>query len=242
MYSLHRRTCTTRTTLPLSLSRGGTARIVALLLVSLLVFPSICLCQDSSNIFAKSSSQFVDGKVSVGYFQDGSFVEYNTPFSVCEGVIGWCLDKCPGPEGDVTLNITGAPIKHNGFTWLPGVLYANPGFGSNGVAIRFRPTKPQAVNCVGNFAVKPSSMDTATVRITKNTTALSNAAMNSAQKQDSVVTSAVAEIGQEDSLYFSVFNTGNERCDLVGVQFFVTPVDAKYKTPEMKPAFVVAKR
>ena len=243
MYSVYRSNFFARTTLPPSLARGGTARVVALLLISLLFIPSICLCQGPSDILARSNSQFVDGRVSVGYFQDGDFVEYNTGFAVCDGVIGWCLDNCPGPEGDVTLNITGSPITHNGFTWLPGVLYVNPGFGAKGVAVEFRPDRSQAVNCIGGFAVKPAGLDTATVKITKNPTPLRSTTLDSAQDQDSSVLSTIAEVGVNDRLYFSVFNTENERCNLVGIQLFVTPVDAKFNSKDkMKPAFVLAKR
>jgi hypothetical protein len=243
MYSFYRRPSITRTILPPSLARGGTARLVALLFVFLLAIPSICLCQGSGDIFARSSSLITGGAVSTGYFQKGYFVEYNTQFTVCDGVIGWCLDKCPGPEGDVTLNITREPITHNGFTWLPGILYANPGFGSKGVAIRFTPPRLQAVNCVGSFAVKPDSMDTARVQVTKGSTALRNSVMDSAQKQDSVVLSSMAQAGPRDSIYFSIYNTGNERCDLVGVHLSVTPVDAKNKTREkLSFAVVVGKR
>ena len=243
MYSLDRSSYLTRTILPLSLARGGAARVFALLLVGILALASVCYCQGNSDILLRSSSQFESGRVSVGYFHDGDFVEYNTPFTVCKGVVGWCLDRCPGPEGDVTLNITDSPIKYNGFTWLPGVLYVNPGQGNKGVAIEFRPNQSQAVNCVGSFAIKPDSQDTATVKITKNKTPLRNNKLDSAQKQDSSVLSTIAEVGINDRLYFSVSSTDNECCGLIGIQLFVTPVDAKVKTEEkLKPAFVLAKR
>jgi len=243
MYSLDRSNYLARTTLPLSLARGGTVRVFALLLVGILALASVCYCQGNSDILMRSGSQFESGKVSVGYFHDGDFVEYNTSFTVCKGVVGWCMDRCPGPEGDVTLNITDSPIKYNDYTWLPGVLYVNPGFGRDSVAIEFRPNKSQAVNCVGSFAVKPGSLDKVNVNITKNKASLRGTTLDSGNKQDSSVLSSIAEVGVNDRLYFNVSNTDNERCGLVGLQLFVTPVDAKFKTKEkLKSPFVIAKR
>ncbi len=242
MYSLDRSNCFTRTTLPLSLARGGTAYIVALLLVCLLMIPSVCYCETSGDIFTTSNSKFQDGSISVGFFNDGAFLEYNTKYVVCPGVIGWCFDKCPGPEGDVSLNTTQAPITRNGFTWEPGVLYVNAGFDQRGVAIRFKPSKSQSIKCAGSFAVKPDGTDEVTVQITKNATPLTTVAMDSGQNRASTLLSTVTEATSTDTIYFTIRNPEHERCGLVGVQLYVTPDADKFDpTGSIKKAFATAK-
>ncbi len=243
MYSLDQSNYFTRTTLPLSLARGGIARVVALLFIHLLVFSSISFCQTSGDLVTASNSVFQDGAVSIGYLQNGIYVPYNTPFTVCKGVVGWCLDKCPGVEGDVTLNTTKEPITLNGHTWQPGILYANPGFESNAVVVRFKPSKSQSFSCVASFSAKPDSGDAVAVRISKNSTDVKTTTVDTAQKQDSTVLSDVSQAGPSDTLYFVVGNIEHERSGLVGVQLFVTPDAAKVDpVGSIKPAFVGGKK
>lgn len=239
MYRIRRRTPTIGSTLQPSLARGGTARVVALLFIQLVVLSSIAFSQTSGDLVSASNCRFEDGIVSIGYLQNDSFVPYNTPFTVCKGVVGWCLDKCPGVDGDVTLNMTKEPITSGGFTWQPGIIYLNPSTTARPVAFRFKPSKSQAFSCVASVAVKPGSGEAVTVGISKNATSVANATMDTAQKQESVVLSCVAEASTTDSLYFIVSNIENQLGGLVGVQLFVTPDAAKIDPAgSIKPAFV----
>ncbi len=242
MYLRQSRPCIARTNLPPILARGGIARVAALMLICLLVIPTACLCATSSDLVTPSNCLFQDGTVSIGYLRNGTFVDYNTQFAVREGVVGWCMDKAPGPEGDVTINITKAPISRGGAVWQPGVLYVSPGDESKAVAVRFKPSKAQAVSCVASFAVKPGSGDKVTVRLAKNSADLKTATMDTTQKQDSTVLSSVTPVELSDTLYFIIGNIEQERSGLVGVQLFVTPDAAKVDaTKSIKPAFVSSK-
>lgn len=239
MYSRQSRPCIARTTLSQSLARGGTARVAALLSMILLAVPSICLCATSSDLVASSNSLFQDGTVSIGYLRNGAFVEYNTPFDVCPNVIGWCLDKSPGPEGMAILNTSDQPVLFNHTVWQPGILYLSPGLDDQPVAVRFKPSKSQAVNCTASFAVKPGSGELASVRVSKNTTAVKSETVDSTQKQGSTAMSSVLSVVPADSVYFVISNVENEICGWVGVQLFVTPDAAKVDASKsIKPAFV----
>jgi hypothetical protein len=204
----------------------------------LAMISSACFADTSGDIVTAAASKVQDGSVSVGFLDGATFTEYNTKYTVCPGVVGWCMDKCPGPDGSVMLNTNAASLKYNGFTYQPGILYINSGYDQRGVAVRFRPSKSQAVRCVGSFSVKPGGNDQVNVLISKNTTTAKSFVLDSAEKKASTLLSTAAEAGTTDSIYFTIRNPENERSGLVGVQLFVTPDSDKFDpTSLIRPAF-----
>ena len=111
--------------------------LVYLSLVATFVGATACLAQqaDVRGVFLASNPNngweygFID--------ENGVFVAYNTTFDDGQGIAGWCLDRTPGPLGDITINYSDHPIDRYGVHWDPGQICANTPSPGISVVIRW---------------------------------------------------------------------------------------------------------
>lgn len=69
--------------------------------------------------------------------EDGDFVAYNSTFDDGNGIAGWCLDKCPGPLGAISINYSDHPIDEYGTHWEPGQICVLPPMNGLSAVIRW---------------------------------------------------------------------------------------------------------
>lgn len=101
--------------------------------------------------------------------KDGNFIAYNTTFKVDENIVGWCLNGTPGILGDVTINFSENAIEKFGIKWEPGQICINPGFGCQGVVIRWSAPASGSLKISGKCKALIQAGGKTSVQISKNT-------------------------------------------------------------------------
>lgn len=116
--------------------------MVRLCRLPLMILCVYVLCVGTT-AFADAKSDFLSSNPNAGGWEvgflddDGDFVAYNTTFDDGQGIAGWCINNCPGPKGDVTINYTDRPIDRYGVHWEPGEVCVHTPLRGGGVVVKW---------------------------------------------------------------------------------------------------------
>lgn len=91
-----------------------------------------------------------------GYLdKEGNFTEYNSSFSLGDGIVGWAMNDDPDSSGNITVNTSSKMVEKFGIVWEPNQMCLHPGlFGCKAV---LRWTSPVSGSVSINISVAGKS-------------------------------------------------------------------------------------